>query len=111
MQRSIFGGWKKKSLLARNSAREGTQGAEERSRCRLGYGVRSRAALNMRDTGSMSSLGRRSSASWDKALADGWVPGKTLFPSKKLQNEGRSFSTCFQTQPALTMAKNRRMSE
>ena len=48
----------------------------------LGYGVQGPAqALNMRDNGFKVIIGQKhGSASWDKALADGWVPGETLFP-------------------------------
>ena len=47
----------------------------------LGYGVQGPAqALNMRDNGIKVIVGQKEgSASWDKALADGWVPGETLF--------------------------------
>src|SRR5512136_1264041 len=47
----------------------------------LGYGVQGPAqALNMRDNGIHVIVGQKSgSRSWEKALADGWVPGKTLF--------------------------------
>ncbi len=47
----------------------------------LGYGVQGPAqALNMRDNGVKVIVGqKRGSSSWDKALADGWVPGQTLF--------------------------------
>ncbi len=47
----------------------------------LGYGVQGPAqALNMRDNGIQVIVGQKSgSRSYDKALADGWVPGKTLF--------------------------------
>ena len=47
----------------------------------LGYGVQGPAqSLNLRDNGINVIVGQRSgSASWDKALADGWLPGKTLF--------------------------------
>ncbi len=48
----------------------------------LGYGVQGPGqALNMRDNGIAVIVGQREgSASWDKALADGFIPGKTLFP-------------------------------
>ena len=47
----------------------------------LGYGVQGPAqALNMRDNGINVIIGQKSgSRSYDKAVADGWVPGKTLF--------------------------------
>jgi len=48
----------------------------------LGYGVQGPGqALNMRDNGIAVIVGQREgSASWDKAVADGFVPGETLFP-------------------------------
>jgi ketol-acid reductoisomerase len=47
----------------------------------LGYGVQGPAqAMNMRDNGIKVIVGQKQgSASWDKAIADGWVPGETLF--------------------------------
>jgi ketol-acid reductoisomerase len=48
----------------------------------LGYGVQGPGqALNMRDNGIHIIVGQReNSASWDRAVGDGFVPGKTLFP-------------------------------
>ena len=47
----------------------------------LGYGVQGPAqALNLRDNGFKVIVGqKKGSKSWDKALADGWVPDETLF--------------------------------
>ncbi len=47
----------------------------------LGYGVQGPAqALNLRDNGFNVIIGqRKGGASWEKALADGWVEGETLF--------------------------------
>ncbi|MEK7107398.1 MAG: ketol-acid reductoisomerase, partial [Patescibacteria group bacterium] len=47
----------------------------------LGYGVQGPAqSLNMRDNGIKVIIGQKSgSPSYDKAIKDGWVPGKTLF--------------------------------
>ncbi len=47
----------------------------------LGYGVQGPGqALNMRDNGFNVIVGqRKGSKTWDKAVADGWVPGETLF--------------------------------
>ena len=48
----------------------------------LGYGVQGPAqSLNMRDNGVNVIIGQEPSDSsyWDKAVRDGWVPGKTLF--------------------------------
>ena len=48
----------------------------------LGYGVQGPGqALNMRDNGIKVIVGQRETgASWERAVADGFVPGKTLFP-------------------------------
>jgi ketol-acid reductoisomerase len=49
----------------------------------LGYGVQGPAqAFNMKDNGVNVIIGqaREDKAYWDKAIADGWVPGQTLFP-------------------------------
>ena len=47
----------------------------------LGYGVQGPGqSLNLRDNGFNVIVGqRKNSKSWDKAVADGWVPGETLF--------------------------------
>ena len=54
----------------------------------LGYGVQGPAqALNLRDNGFNVIVGQKQgSKSWDKAIADGWVPGKTLFLSGRSDN-------------------------
>ena len=48
----------------------------------LGYGVQGPGqALNMKDNGINVIVGQREmSQSWDKAVADGFIPGQTLFP-------------------------------
>ena len=47
----------------------------------IGYGVQGPGqALNLRDNGFKVIIGqRKESKTWDKAVADGWVPGETLF--------------------------------
>ena len=47
----------------------------------IGYGVQGPGqSLNLRDNGFNVIVGqRKNSKSWDKAVADGWVEGKTLF--------------------------------
>lgn len=56
----------------------------------LGYGVQGPAqALNMRDNGINVIIGQKQgSPSWDKAVADGWVPGKTLFSVEEAAEKG-----------------------
>ena len=58
----------------------------------IGYGVQGPAqALNMRDNGFKVIIGQSPDfkVQWDKAIADGWVPGETLFPIE----EAAIFST------------------
>ena len=47
----------------------------------IGYGIQGPGqGLNLRDNGFNVIIGqRKNSKSWDKAVADGWVPGDTLF--------------------------------
>ena len=56
----------------------------------LGYGVQGPAqALNMRDNGINVVVGQKQgSASWDKAIADGWEPGKDLFSIEEAAERG-----------------------
>lgn len=51
----------------------------------IGYGVQGPAqALNLKDNGFNVIVGQRKpSLSWDKAISDGWKPGKTLFTIKQ----------------------------
>ncbi len=57
----------------------------------IGYGVQGPAqALNMRDNGINVIVGQAPEfkADWDKAVRDGWVPGKTLFPIEEAAKKG-----------------------
>src|SRR4030066_1322789 len=57
----------------------------------LGYGVQGPAqAFNMKDNGINVIIGqvREDKFYWDKAIADGWVPGKTLFSIEKAVKRG-----------------------
>ncbi|HUV51396.1 MAG TPA: ketol-acid reductoisomerase [Anaerolineae bacterium] len=56
----------------------------------LGYGVQGPGqALNLRDNGINVIVGQREGgASWDHAVADGFIPGKTLFPLEEAARKG-----------------------
>ena len=55
----------------------------------LGYGPQGRGqGLNMRDQGFKVVLGLRKGRSWDKALADGWIEGETLFETEEAAQRG-----------------------
>ena len=46
----------------------------------IGYGIQGPGqSLNLKDNGFNVIVGQRKSSTWDKAVADGWVPGETLF--------------------------------
>jgi ketol-acid reductoisomerase len=56
----------------------------------IGYGVQGPGqSLNMRDNGFNVIVGQRKGGkSWDKAVADGWVPGETLFDIEEALSKG-----------------------
>lgn len=56
----------------------------------IGYGVQGPGqALNLRDNGFNVIVGqRKNSKTWDKAVADGWEPGKTLFEIEEACDRG-----------------------
>ena len=56
----------------------------------IGYGVQGPGqALNLRDNGFNVIVGQRqNSKSWDKAIADGFVPGETLFSIEEAADKG-----------------------
>jgi ketol-acid reductoisomerase len=56
----------------------------------LGYGVQGPGqALNMKDNGINVIVGQReNSNSWDRAVEDGFIPGKTLFPLEEAARKG-----------------------
>ena len=57
----------------------------------IGYGVQGPAqGLNMKDNGFNVIIGQSKEfkRDWDRAVADGWVPGKTLFPIEEAVKRG-----------------------
>ncbi|NLD23418.1 MAG: ketol-acid reductoisomerase, partial [Bacteroidales bacterium] len=56
----------------------------------IGYGVQGPGqSLNLRDNGFNVIVGqRKESKTWDKAVADGWVPGETLFEIEEACKRG-----------------------
>lgn len=56
----------------------------------IGYGVQGPGqALNQKDNGIRVIVGqRKNSKTWDKAVADGWVPGETLFEIEEALKRG-----------------------
>ena len=55
----------------------------------LGYGVQGPGqACNLRDNGFNVIVGQRQGKTYDKAVADGWVPGETLFSLEEAAEKG-----------------------
>ncbi len=55
----------------------------------IGYGVQGPGqGLNLRDNGFKVIVGQRKGKTWDKAVADGWVPGETLFEIEEACEKG-----------------------
>ena len=55
----------------------------------LGYGVQGPGqACNLRDNGFNVIVGQREGKTYDKAVADGWVPGETLFSLEEAAQRG-----------------------
>ena len=55
----------------------------------IGYGVQGPGqSLNMRDNGFNVIVGQRKGKTYDKAAADGWVPGETLFEIEEALERG-----------------------
>lgn len=66
----------------------------------IGYGVQGPGqALNLKDNGFNVIVGqRRGSKTWDKAVADGWIPGETLFDIEEAAGEERSYNIYYRMQ-------------
>ena len=55
----------------------------------IGYGVQGPGqACNLRDNGFNVIVGQRQGKTFEKAVADGWVPGKTLFSIEEAATKG-----------------------
>ena len=56
----------------------------------IGYGVQGPGqSLNLRDNGFNVIVGQRKGGkTWDKAVADGWIPGQTLFDIEEAAQRG-----------------------
>lgn len=63
----------------------------------IGYGVQGPGqSLNLRDNGFNVIVGqRKDSKTWDKAVADGWVPGETLFEIEEACEKQPLSNICF----------------
>ena len=70
----------------------------------IGYGVQGPGqALNLRDNGFNVIVGQREGKTYDKAVADGWVPGETLFGIEEACERG-TIVMCLLSDAAVSMA-------
>lgn len=61
----------------------------------LGYGVQGPGqACNLRDNGFNVIVGQRQGKTYEKAVADGWKPGETLFSLEELHRRVPSSACC-----------------
>lgn len=87
-----FGGVKE-TVVTRNefSLAKARQVLKKETIAVIGYGVQGPAqALNMRDNGLNVIIGQSKAfkRDWDRAVKDGWVPGKTLFDIEEAATRG-----------------------
>lgn len=72
----------------------------------IGYGVQGPGqALNLRDNGFNVIVGQRPGKTYDKAVADGWVPGETLFGIEEACEKGTNMSSGFPASPKHSLAR------
>ena len=61
----------------------------------IGYGVQGPGqACNLRDNGFNVIVGQRPGKTYEKAVADGWVPGETLFGIEEACQKGTIVTAC-----------------
>jgi len=92
MAKINFGGVQEDVITAEEfSLKKAQQALKNEVVAVLGYGVQGPAqAMNMKDNGINIIIGqaKEDKSYWDKAVADGWVPGKTLFPIEEAVQRG-----------------------
>lgn len=92
MARINFGGTKEEVVTSREfSLARARKVLKKETVTVLGYGVQGPAqAMNLRDNGVNVIIGQRKSEKfyWNKALKDGWKPGKTLFDLEEAIDRG-----------------------
>ena len=66
----------------------------------IGYGIQGPGqGLNLRDNGFNVIVGQRPGKTYEKAIADGWVPGETLFGIEEACEKVLSLCACCLMQP------------
>ncbi|MEJ2656793.1 MAG: ketol-acid reductoisomerase [Desulfobacterales bacterium] len=91
MARINFGGTEEEVITAEEfSLEKAKEVLKNETVAVLGYGVQGPGqALNMKDNGINVIVGQREkSKSWDRAVEDGFIPGKTLFPLEEAARKG-----------------------
>jgi len=92
MARINFGGTKEEVITRKEySLAKARKALKGETIAVLGYGVQGPAqALNMKDSGLKVIIGqsKQFKADWDRAVGDGWKPGKTLFDLEEAAQRG-----------------------
>ena len=91
MAKMIFGGVEENVITREEFPLSKAQETlQEETIAVIGYGVQGPGqSLNLRDNGFNVIVGqRKNSPTWDKAVADGWVPGETLFEIEEAVERG-----------------------
>jgi ketol-acid reductoisomerase len=91
MARINFGGTEEEVITSEEfSLEKAKEVLKDETVAVLGYGVQGPGqALNMKDNGINVIVGQReNSKSWDRAVEDGFIPGKTLFPLEEAALKG-----------------------
>jgi ketol-acid reductoisomerase len=91
MARINFGGTEEEVITSEEfSLEKAKEVLKDETVAVLGYGVQGPGqALNMKDNGINVIVGQReNSKSWDRAVEDGFIPGKTLFPLEEAARKG-----------------------
>jgi len=103
MAKLNFGGTEE-NVVTRNEfdLRSAQESLKDETIAIIGYGVQGPGqALNLKDNGFQVIVGQRKpSKSFDKAIADGFIPGETLFSIEEACKKRKQvlFSIYFQTQ-------------
>lgn len=78
----------------------------------LGYGVQGPGqACNLRDNGFNVIVGQRQGKTYDKAVADGWVPGETLFSLEEAAEGYDSLHVAFRCSSDAVVADHQALSD
>ena len=84
-----FGGVVETVVTSKEFYWKGTWSLKDETIAVIGYGIQGPGqAGNLRDNGFNVIVGQRQGKTYDKAVADGWVPGESLFSIEEAAQRG-----------------------